>query len=243
MWDNQLFGDCYFLGNSPTDHVSPVAPLSPPSSTSSTSPGRSAQPNDKNTSYPSDHNGHPIPIDSALLYSPAPTDPLPLPTPTSHVGSPVSSVTEQMCAQLRMEMSADWKSHKPGQSWSLKEEPWEPLLHTAARKGNSEIMQLLLDHNADINERNAQGLTALHLALEYRQEEIVMLLLRNGVDVNAADSEGRTALSMAVFSNCEAYVRLFLLHGADPTLAKMPPHLFSTDGAYGTSTRSGTESP
>ncbi|KAK0636629.1 hypothetical protein B0T17DRAFT_86028 [Bombardia bombarda] len=96
------------------------------------------------------------------------------------------------------------------------QQPFEPLLHTAAKRGNCEIVKMLLDHNADINERNDKGMTALHIAIEHNQGKVVMLLLQNGVDVNATDNEGHTALSLAVNNNCEAGVRLFLLHGADP---------------------------
>lgn len=118
-----------------------------------------------------------------------------------------------------MEWKAGPKHPKP--TWSRTHAPWEPLLHTAAKKGDCEILEMLLEHNADINERNGSGMTALHLAIECQQEDVIMLLLRNGVDVNAADNQGRTALSMSVNNSCEAGVRLFLLHGADPTIRSL----------------------
>jgi hypothetical protein len=125
-------------------------------------------------------------------------------------------------SQARKDLIEEWKvSKKPNPTWSKpRNEPWEPLLHTAAIKGQCDILQLLIDHDADISERDDNGCSALHLAIEHQQEAAVMLLLQNGVDVNACDAEGRTALSMAVNNGCETGVRIFLMHGADPSVVK-----------------------
>ncbi len=93
---------------------------------------------------------------------------------------------------MRMKAAAEWKGKRhPKPTWSQKEdEPREPLLHTAARKGNCEIMQMLLDHSADIDERDERGCTALHLAIEQQQSDAIMMLLQRGIDINAVDREG-----------------------------------------------------
>lgn len=243
-WDSQLFNDVFFLEQpTATDltlsvpvHTAPAAPTvppSPPSSTSSSrSPGQPA-PDVSKTIQPrrtSTNRGTAGPFDANDLLRVAAvgaandaarlTNGSMAPTTTSTSPTQAIQLSEQLRAQVRTEVAIEWKTgpKHPKPTWGRRDEPWEPLLHTAAKKGNCEIVQMLLEHNANINERNSGGMTALHLAIEYQQEDIIMLLLRNGVDVNAADSEGRTALSMAVNNSCESGVRLFLLHGADPMI-------------------------
>lgn len=231
MWDNQLFSDVFFLNQAATAEIAastvPAIPLSPPSSTtSSASPGHSQlnETTDPNKTAEQQDN---TPLDgNALLRvacAGAASDAARLTNGTANSVAPTIQLSEQLRAQVRNEMAAEWKAgpKNPRPTWGRKDEPWEPLLHTAAKKGNCEIVQMLLDHNANINERNSSGMTAMHLAIEYQQEDVIMILLGYGVDINAADNEGRTALSMAVNNSCESGVRLFLLHGADPMIKSL----------------------
>ncbi|KAK0702406.1 ankyrin repeat-containing domain protein [Lasiosphaeris hirsuta] len=229
MWDSQLFSDVFFLNQvAATAEIAaptaPAIPLSPPSSTtSSASPGHS-QPNDTSDPTKTADQQENTPLDgNALLRvacAGAASDAARLTNGAANSIAPTIQLSEQLRAQVRNEMAAEWKAgpKNPRPTWGRKDEPWEPLLHTAAKKGNCEIVQMLLAHNADINERNSSGMTALHLAIEYQQEDVIMILLGSGVDINATDNEGRTALSMAVNNSCESGVRLFLLHGADPMI-------------------------
>jgi hypothetical protein len=234
-WDSQLFGDVFFLDQAAADLSAASAPsvhtipLSPPSSTtSSASPGHSQT---NHTTTDSNKTAAEIQDQATLLRACAGaasdaarlTNGAVTAIPTSVAPMQTIQLSEQLRAQVRGEVAMEWKSgpKNPRPTWGRKDEPWEPLLHTAAKKGNCEIVQMLLDHNANINERNSSGMTAMHLAIEYQQEDVIMILLRNGVDINAADNEGRTALSMAVNNSCESGVRLFLLHGADPMIKSL----------------------
>ena len=96
--------------------------------------------------------------------------------------------------------------------------PGRPLLHVAAQKGHGSVLQILIDHNVDINERDTNGATALHLAVENGHEATARLLLQHGADMNACDSHGRSPFYLAVSLGDEDVVRMFLLHGADPRL-------------------------
>jgi ankyrin repeat protein len=72
-----------------------------------------------------------------------------------------------------------------------------PLSH-AAELGLAEIVQLLLDSNADINLEDKRGQTPLLWATQNGRENIVSELLASaGVDVDHSDSNGRAALSYA----------------------------------------------
>lgn len=94
----------------------------------------------------------------------------------------------------------------------------EPLIHTAVRKGDLTILALLSAANANINERDDEGRSAMHIAIENQECEVIFWLLENGIDVNACDARGRTGLSMSVNNRCEEGVRLFLAYGADPMI-------------------------
>ncbi|KAK3398305.1 hypothetical protein B0T20DRAFT_410759 [Sordaria brevicollis] len=247
-WDNQFFGsDNLYLSMPSADIVTPMSP--PNSSASSVSPDGSVHGGEapiKTPCFPlHDQEGYPMPVQQTYMFQDGmfPSVPLDIngavPSAPRHSFSTEAphgdktdasalDYTENGRVQSRDQAATEWKMHKPAQSidsatWTSKDgEQFEPLLHTAAKNGNCGIIQMLLDHNTDVNERNSSGMTALHVAIENSQEDVIMLLLQRGIDVNAEDNSHRTALSMAVSSNSESGVRLFLMHGADPKLAKVP---------------------
>lgn len=56
----------------------------------------------------------------------------------------------------------------------------------------AEIVQVLIEHGADVNDpgrSGCNGITPLHDACQNGHLEIVQLLLNHGADVNARDSE------------------------------------------------------
>jgi len=73
----------------------------------------------------------------------------------------------------------------------------DQVLHTAARCGNEQITDALLDHGADMNDRNRAGQTPLELALESDQVAVVKRLISRGADTNAPDSEGKVLIHHA----------------------------------------------
>ncbi len=89
--------------------------------------------------------------------------------------------------------------NKSGDGWN------SPLL-SAARYGNWDGLEVLLDNNVDVGARNADFGTALHEAMKRgpeRKDEIIHRLIKAGVDVNAQDSFGRTAFHLAVYDGPE----------------------------------------
>ena len=68
----------------------------------------------------------------------------------------------------------------------------------ASNKEQVEIIKQLLDHNANIDEQDSDGETALIKAVGwYRQRGIIALLLESGADPTIKDNKGRTAADIA----------------------------------------------
>ena len=71
-------------------------------------------------------------------------------------------------------------------------------LHYASKEGHVEIVEILLDNDANVNAKNNDGQTALILASIYGHKDTVDMLLKKGkADVKAKDKWGRTALVWA----------------------------------------------
>jgi len=88
-------------------------------------------------------------------------------------------------------------------------------LINAADKGDSEVVEALLDSGADINARDERNQTALHQAANRGHTPIVKLLLERGSDVNAKNLFGQTPLLAPVYRGSLDTVRALLGAGAD----------------------------
>ena len=67
----------------------------------------------------------------------------------------------------------------------------------AAGYGHVDIVKLLLDAGADVNERSRVSRTPLIWAAGSGQLNTVRLLLKNGADPDLVDSNGETAADLA----------------------------------------------
>ena len=70
-------------------------------------------------------------------------------------------------------------------------------LHSACAISSIPIAELLLEHGADVNAKQMQGVTPLHSAAHHGQTQMVKLLIDKGADINAKMDNGQTPLSMA----------------------------------------------
>jgi len=77
------------------------------------------------------------------------------------------------------------------------------------------MVELLLDHGADIEAENGSGSSVLYMAVANGQEEVVRLLIYRGADVRSRRQYGMTALQNAALYGREEIVRLLLDKGAD----------------------------
>jgi len=71
-------------------------------------------------------------------------------------------------------------------------------LHFAAREGCLECAKVLVQHHADINAIDPQGISALVSAIINGHYDVAGFLIESGIDVTLADETGQTALYAAV---------------------------------------------
>lgn len=81
-------------------------------------------------------------------------------------------------------------------------------LMAAVVKNNVDIVHLLLAKNADVNQTDANGTTALIYAVQFKNVSLVKLLLANKADKTKIDNNGKTAFEYAVFSDNQEIINL-----------------------------------
>ena len=86
----------------------------------------------------------------------------------------------------------------------------ETPLHYASAYGRLDIVQLLVDHGADVNATQQHLWTTLHLASSYGYLGIARLLLDRGANVDARNEDGLTACQVA---GKEEVIQLFSDYG------------------------------
>ena len=75
------------------------------------------------------------------------------------------------------------------------------------------IVELLLDHGADLNATNARGFPPLLCAAKVGSKEIADILLFHGADVEQTDRHGRTALMIAASEGHVGVMEMLLSKG------------------------------
>lgn len=96
--------------------------------------------------------------------------------------------------------------------------PFAIHLDSLTRVGNGEIVLLLLNHGALINQLDKQGYTPLYYASQKLSHALTRLLLENGANVNETDINGCTALHYSACDGSHAITKLLLDYGADTTI-------------------------
>lgn len=78
------------------------------------------------------------------------------------------------------------------------------LMHTAAVRGQSEILKVFLDHHFPVNDADDSGNTPLHLAiLENHRNVFDLLITESSVNIDALNLKGETPLLMAMANNID----------------------------------------
>ena len=64
-----------------------------------------------------------------------------------------------------------------------------------AAKNHLDAVQFLLEHNADVDVQNMEGITALMMAAKGGHISVACVLVQSGADFDLLDTHGRNALS------------------------------------------------
>ncbi|KAF3618905.1 putative eukaryotic translation initiation factor 2 subunit alpha-like [Capsicum annuum] len=90
----------------------------------------------------------------------------------------------------------------------------EAVLH-AARRGDLQLLETLLEKGAATNFCDQYGLTALHMTAIKGNKDALMIVAEFGADLECQDGEGNTPLHMAVKGSCAQTVEVLLNRGAN----------------------------
>ncbi len=89
-------------------------------------------------------------------------------------------------------------------------------LQQAAAVGNIKVMKILIEHGAQVNEKNANGETALHFAARFGHLDAVKYLISSGALVNEKTRYTKSTPLMAAAEMGQANViRFLMISGAD----------------------------
>lgn len=95
------------------------------------------------------------------------------------------------------------------------------MLHLAAVRKNTDVVDVLIAKGADITARTNQGMTAVHLAARSGRPGVLKALARHGADLQPLDNNQATPLCVAM-QYCQAEAAVTLLHlGVRPDMDKI----------------------
>ncbi|MDB4331459.1 ankyrin repeat domain-containing protein [bacterium] len=91
----------------------------------------------------------------------------------------------------------------------------DTALWQASATGDKTTVLAEINRGAELDAKNADGLTAMHLAVLYGHREIIDLLISNGASTDHTDPRGNTSLHIAAFLGRWLIVEELLQAGSD----------------------------
>jgi len=98
-----------------------------------------------------------------------------------------------------------------GQTGGKNEIGTTALQHAVTRKGNLEIINLLIEHGANVTAANETGRTALMKAVWWGDVEYIQLLLDAGADLERTSNIGQTALHESISTSANVPMKRSLI--------------------------------
>ncbi len=95
-------------------------------------------------------------------------------------------------------------------------------LHWAAARGHSDIIELLLNAQAQINAQDENEMRPLHLAAQNGHTNLIPLLIQHGADPHAQDSDHYTPLHHATLRGHTPTAQALIEAGAHVNIALVP---------------------
>ncbi|KAK9876233.1 hypothetical protein WA026_012534 [Henosepilachna vigintioctopunctata] len=120
--------------------------------------------------------------------------------------------------QSQISLASTSSEVSPDPLYNLHDMHGQAALHVAARLGQSEIVKVLLEAGANVNEADLDGWTPLRAAAWGGHTEVVELLVNHCCVLDSVDAENRTALRAAAWSGHEEIVKILLRRGASVNL-------------------------
>ncbi|KAK8108552.1 hypothetical protein PG984_014353 [Apiospora sp. TS-2023a] len=111
---------------------------------------------------------------------------------------PPSAVEECQGHNQQITATTTKSSNSVDISHASKVQGGQTVLHRAVQTGNSKVVRLLLEHNAECNSKDSLGLTPLLYAIVGGHDDIVELLLSHGAGIGHVDNAHGSALHWAV---------------------------------------------
>src|SRR3989337_1282379 len=117
-------------------------------------------------------------------------------------------------------------------------QPIETALQRLAGEGNNLLINILLDHGADIEARDNNDFTSLHYAVSRGHQATVAFLLDHGANIEAQNNIGLTPLHYAASKGHQATVAFLLDRGANieaqDNIESTPLHYAASNGHQAT---------
>ncbi|MCJ1384048.1 hypothetical protein MMC17_007164 [Xylographa soralifera] len=124
--------------------------------------------------------------------------------------------------------------NRSGKYWTIDNLNNYKAIHMAARRGNSVIAKMLINHGADVNEYDLHEKTPIYISMEYGHLDVLTALLEHGADANKIGRNRGGALHLASEKGHEAMLKILLNHGASTEKRDMfeqtALHLASEEG-------------
>ncbi len=98
----------------------------------------------------------------------------------------------------------------------LKDSAGRTPLHLAVSHCHPDVIKVLIEHGANVENRAEGGTTPMHLAAQEGCADAITLLIAAHADINARDDQGRTPLTRAIQWHKTAIVPFLQGKGATP---------------------------